>query len=208
MRDFIVRLLRSSEYKVMPWRNKAGGTTQIAIFPECSRIEDNAFSWRVSIAETNEAHPFSLFPDYDRTLLMVEGRRFVIRCGPEVHFDLSPGSTSIGFPGEWQLSGSAPEGPVRNFNLMCRRGQARGRLREHVVRGAIQDVDAIGSVVVLHNLKTSVRIVNRADKRCFQLAPADSLILDTSCGVDLHSFRVCPTTESAGLALAEIDLFS
>jgi len=55
----------------VPWKNGAGSTTEIAVFPQDAGFTD--FDWRVSLATIGADGPFSVFPGVDRTLALVEG---------------------------------------------------------------------------------------------------------------------------------------
>ena len=68
-----MRHLRSSDYRIMPWKNGGGSTTEIAICPEGSGIPGGQFRWRVSIADVVADGPFSRFSGYDRHIMVVEG---------------------------------------------------------------------------------------------------------------------------------------
>jgi environmental stress-induced protein Ves len=69
--------IKNADYKRMPWRNKAGYTTEVVVFPENSALENATFLWRASVAEINRDSSFSRFPGYDRHLLIIDGRRMV-----------------------------------------------------------------------------------------------------------------------------------
>ena len=66
-----MQILRAANYKVMPWKNGLGSTTEIAIFPANAKLDD--FDWRVSMAQVTSDGPFSSFPGIDRTLLVIDG---------------------------------------------------------------------------------------------------------------------------------------
>ena len=44
----MMRLLRAATHRRMPWKNGAGVTTEIAVFPESAGLDD--FEWRLSMA--------------------------------------------------------------------------------------------------------------------------------------------------------------
>ncbi len=65
-------LLHPSDYRVMPWKNGGGSTTEIAIEPKQADVAD-PFLWRVSSAKIAASGPFSSFPGYLRSLVLLEG---------------------------------------------------------------------------------------------------------------------------------------
>lgn len=60
----------------MPWKNKKGITSQIAISPANSTLEKLDFDFRLSSAPVVEDGVFSKFPGYQRLLLPIRGKGF------------------------------------------------------------------------------------------------------------------------------------
>lgn len=122
---FAIRHLRPADYRVMPWKNGQGTTTEIAAFPEGADL--TAIDWRLSVADIASSGPFSAFPGIDRVLLQTEGAPMTIVHGSgdrerrRALALLSP----VRFAGEWETRGEVPSPPVRDFNVMARRDRAR-----------------------------------------------------------------------------------
>ena len=112
-------IIRHSDLAVSRWANGAGTTRQVAAEPEGSTID--SFDWRVSIADVVGECSFSAFPGIDRTILLVEGRVMVLAIdGVACRLDpLAP----VPFGGEADVTCSVPDGPTRDLNIMCRRGE-------------------------------------------------------------------------------------
>ena len=125
-----VRHLHTSDFRVMPWKNGGGTTTELIIEPEGSTL-DTGFLWRLSMAEVGVSGPFSRFEGYDRTLLLLDGRgmNLDIEGRDPVHLDglLRP----LPFSGDWITSGTLVNGPCRDFNVITRRSRCRHRLEVH-----------------------------------------------------------------------------
>ena len=68
-----MRILRAPDYRVMPWKNGGGTTTEVAVSPEGAGLDH--FDWRISMARVEQDGPFSTFPGIDRTLQQVGDRR-------------------------------------------------------------------------------------------------------------------------------------
>ncbi|MFI7319154.1 HutD family protein [Streptomyces venezuelae] len=118
-------LLRWTAYRTVPWRNGGGTTREVA----------EGAHWRVSVADVAGDGAFSHFPDTDRVITPVEGegmRLTVSGTGHQV-FPLAP----FALPGDAPTHCHLPSGPVRNLNVMTRRGRATARVR-------IVDVTAAG----------------------------------------------------------------
>lgn len=117
------QFLGPPDYRVMPWKNGRGTTTEIAIHPPSADLAGTPFDWRVSMADVNQDGDFSLFPGYDRSILVAQG------AGMELDFDAAPGVRLQGagamtaFSGDWRTQCRLLDGPVRDFNVMTQRGR-------------------------------------------------------------------------------------
>ncbi|WP_441228460.1 HutD/Ves family protein [Tardiphaga sp. 20_F10_N6_6] len=114
-----MQILRAANYKMMPWKNGLGSTTEIAIFPANAKLDD--FDWRVSMAQVTSDGPFSSFPGIDRTLLVIDGAGIDLNVhgSASVRIDRS---TIHSFPGDQQTSALLIDGPITDLNVMSRRG--------------------------------------------------------------------------------------
>ena len=109
----------------MPWRNGGGRTTEIAAHPSAAALD--AFDWRVSIADVARDGPFSAFAGVDRTIVLIAGAGMRLagdRHVAQLHVPFEPYS----FSGDDAIHCTLHGGPVRDFNLMVRRGRANGTL--------------------------------------------------------------------------------
>lgn len=123
-----MKILRQDDYKVMPWKNGGGITTEIAVFPTGAGLGTAQFHWRVSIADVASDGPFSKFPDYDRHIMLLEGKGMRLAIEESDDIDLSVPYRPRSFSGDWTVSGHLAGGPVRDFNLMVARQHGRGSL--------------------------------------------------------------------------------
>jgi uncharacterized protein len=118
-----MQIIRPSAYRVMPWKNGGGETTEIFVSPPTGN-----FDWRVSIAKVNSDGPFSTFGGYERHIMTLSGQGMMLdiegRGVSELEL-LKP----ISFSGDLRVNGSLVDGPVLDFNLMVRRDFGRGTLR-------------------------------------------------------------------------------
>ena len=117
-------MLGPAEYRVMPWKNGRGSTTELAIFPLHADLKSTPFDWRISMADVVEDGDFSSFPGYERSLVVLQGE------GMELSFDgasapvrLTGPGTGAAFSGDWRTHGRLLDGPVRDFNVMTARGR-------------------------------------------------------------------------------------
>ena len=112
----MLRKLTDKDFKVMPWKNGKGSTTELY------RIDVGAeMAFRVSTAKIEHSSPFSDFSGYDRTLvnlgpssmqLMIDGQDVRTLAELEhIHFD-----------GGAKARGEVHE-PCDDLNVFCRKDQ-------------------------------------------------------------------------------------
>jgi hypothetical protein len=121
-----MRLIAPDAYRRMPWKNGGGVTYEIAVAPAGS--DWSAFAWRVSLAEVNEDGPFSPFPGVDRTLVVLEGNGVRLSGVGPLAVELRCHDRAD-FAGEAAVDCALIDGPVRDLNVMTRRGRASSRVR-------------------------------------------------------------------------------
>ena len=142
--------LTARQYKVMPWKNGGGMTTEILIEPK----PEGGHLWRLSIAEVAQSGPFSDFSGFDRTIMLIDGSGFTL--------DFDPASSSgapskridrpyepFAFDGGWKTDCTLIDGPIRDFNLMAARDAGPAELTvARLDRGGVSVAPA--KVVVFH----------------------------------------------------------
>ncbi len=138
--------LRSSDYRVMPWKNGGGTTTELLIDPPGASL-DTGFQWRLSMADVGVSGPFSRFAGYDRTLLLLEGRGMELDFGECGGACLDQLLTPVSFSGDWETSGALLDGPCRDFNVITERSSWRHRLE--VLKPGLEAVPLPQAVVLL-----------------------------------------------------------
>ena len=120
------RVIRNEDLVRVPWKNGGGTTAEVAAFPEGSGFD--TFGWRISMADVASDGPFSVFPGIDRTLIVVEG--YGIELDVEgIAYRLDEASPKLSFSGDDITTGRLLAGPIRDLNVMTRRGQFRHRTR-------------------------------------------------------------------------------
>lgn len=119
-------ILHLHDCPARPWKNGLGRTRELAAGPPGADME--SFLWRVSVAEVDSAAPFSAFPGIDRIIVLLDGDGFTMTLDEKRTHALTEPFAPFAFPGEAQVSIALAGGPTRDFNLMVRRGLARGRV--------------------------------------------------------------------------------
>lgn len=106
-------ILSPADFTAVPWKNGRGTTLELARHPA-----EGAFAWRLSIADVVEEAPFSPFPGYDRTILVLEGAGIRLGFEDGETIELTRESAPFSFSGDRALVGGPLAGPTRDFNLM------------------------------------------------------------------------------------------
>jgi environmental stress-induced protein Ves len=184
-----MRRLSASDYKIMPWKNGGGTTTEIAISPENAGLA--SFDWRISIAEIKAPGPFSRYPGYERTIMLIDGEGMVLDAGNSGRVALSR-YVPQHFPGEWQVEAILEGGAVRDFNLMVKRGRIRGQLEALELRETIHLVAAPGDVLACTVLAGDLAEASKGDS----LISGDGLSLSPagSTPVTIALVRLSPSS--------------
>jgi environmental stress-induced protein Ves len=164
-----MRILRAADYRVMPWKNGGGTTTEIVVSPDGAGLDD--FDWRISMARVETSGPFSSFTGIDRTLSVLEGEGIVLDIAGRSPARLTGASAPLSFPGDVPTGATLIGGPITDLNVMTR----RGRISHTVERlsGEI-NIEPTGETTLVLPVE-GARIHAGTTAR---LGPLDTLILD------------------------------
>ena len=179
-----MRILRASDRTPMPWKNGGGVTQEVAIWPPSATLD--AFDWRISIAEVAQGGPFSTFPGIDRVLTVIEGAGLKLSVEGLASAELDDRAPPFAFPGDAACTATLRKGPIRDLNLMVRRGAnvAWARRLE-------------GPAIIACTAQTTVLLALTATEvGGARLEPEDAVILDQGARASVAPGR---------LILAEID---
>ena len=119
------RILRSSDYQRMPWKNGGGTTTEIwkAASPAGEML------WRLSIADVASDGPFSEFPGIDRWIMVISGKGMELTIDGLGTKRLDRPFEHLFFPGDATTDCRLIDGPIRDFNFMIARSFGEGTLQ-------------------------------------------------------------------------------
>jgi len=119
------RILRSSDYQRMPWKNGGGTTTEIwkAASPAGEML------WRLSIADVASDGPFSEFPGIDRWIMVISGKGMELTIDGLGTKRLDRPFEPLFFPGDATTDCRLIDGPIRDFNFMIARSFGEGTLQ-------------------------------------------------------------------------------
>jgi environmental stress-induced protein Ves len=139
------RIIRNEDLVRISWKNGGGTTAEVAAFPEGSGFD--TFGWRISMADVASDGPFSVFPGVDRTLIVVEGDGIELDV-EGIAYPLDRNAPKLSFSGDDMTAGRLLSGPIRDLNVMTRRGQFRHRTRFVESGGALLSDDTATAFLV------------------------------------------------------------
>lgn len=144
-----MRIVRAADYRIMPWKNGGGTTTEIAVSPEGAGLDD--FDWRVSMARVERSGPFSSFPGVDRTLSILEGEGIFLHVDGRIPIGLTRASDPLSFPADLPTRAGLIAGPIVDLNVMARRiGTAHSVERLTIAGDGELACDADATLVFCH----------------------------------------------------------
>jgi environmental stress-induced protein Ves len=167
-----MRVLRAADYKIMPWKNGGGTTTEIAVSPDGAGLDD--FDWRISMAKVETGGPFSSFAGIDRTLTVLTGEGIVLDIAGQPPARLTTASAPLAFPGDVPTGAILIDGPITDLNVMTRRGRIAHQVERRPLSGEIRIAPRADTTLVLAVGGGFTLLTDDAPS----LGPLDTLILD------------------------------
>ncbi|MGY0560865.1 HutD/Ves family protein [Luteimonas sp. A277] len=110
------QVLPANTHRRERWRNGLGWTRAIMAWPD-----DGDWLWRLSVAEIEQAAPWSLFPGIARDQVLVEGEGLRLRFGDGRVEELLPPHGRARYDGGEAVTGEPIDGRAVALNLMWRR---------------------------------------------------------------------------------------
>ena len=179
------------QHRVMPWKNGLGETLEVARYPAGQSLE--SFDWRVSVAPVVADGAFSVFPGIERTIAVIEGNGMELSQAGGLQHRLEPGLPYT-YDGGTAIEGRLIDGPVRDFNVMTRRGLCAGSLV--LSEGTVAIGGGMGLTIVAFALAGTWRAT--LDGEAGSLEPRASLRAEAGL------VRLAPATPDARVAIALI----
>jgi environmental stress-induced protein Ves len=175
-----LKVLRAAAYQRMPWKNGGGETAEIAISPPAATLD--TLEWRVSMAVVAQDGPFSMFPDIDRALCILDG------LGMELDFGADGGKRCVtrdtapfSFPADLPLHARLLAGTITDLNVMTRRGRYRHKVDRLVIdRHLTLEVSAPQSLLFCERGEVICTVAGHSDIR---LGTRDCVLMPAPSGV-------------------------
>lgn len=192
-----MRRLTADDYIVMPWKNGAGATTQLAVSPAGAGLND--FDWRISTALVGSDGPFSAFPGVDRSLAVLRGSGLVLLSEDAEYCRLSQGVEPFVFAGEEPIAARLESGPVTDFNVMTRRSSCAHLLEMKVIQDKLRCVPR-SDLTLIHVVRGGRVTCHDAGGAIEWCSEGDTLVIDWRDGSEVDLTVQQPTA----LCLAHI----
>ncbi len=163
----------------MPWKNGAGTTTEIAIDLPNADV-GGRFRWRLSIADVERSGPFSAFPGYERTIMVIAGRGMDLAVGDQPARRLERLFEPFVFSGDATAECRLLDGPIRDFNLMAERSSLQSRMTVVRLDAAPHTLDLASADWIIHCFDGLIDLRMRAADWSSTLQPNCTAVF--SCG--------------------------
>lgn len=188
-----MRVIRSSDYRRMRWKNGQGETAEIAISPPSATVD--SFDWRISLARIEVDGPFSTFPGVDRTLTVVDGAGLELAVDGGASVALASGGPPYSFSGEDAAHATLRGGAVTDVNVMTQRHRFWHRVRR---------LPAAGAVALGPSSTTAVIACGDGARVRFDGAPAELGAFDCALAMSGIATLEVVAAGACGLLLIEI----
>ncbi|MCG9510765.1 HutD family protein [Acinetobacter pittii] len=170
----MIELIKADQYTKMLWKNGAGFTLEIA------RSQGEAdFDWRISMADVTTSGPFSLFPNKQRIISVLDGQGMILHVDDLAAKKLNQGEI-LAFSGESHVQSELVDGAIRDLNLIYDPAKFYVRfqwLNDAPEQAFISSADLI--FIFNHGSETEVNI----DDHFFEIAAHETLKIEKNTGV-------------------------
>ena len=169
-----IDVITPAHWQTQRWQNGGGITHQL-----CRHDDEQGMLWRVSIAEVASDGPFSRFDNIDRIIMLLTGAGFSLHgvgAKPQV---LDAPLMPIAFAGETAIHCTLLNGPVRDFNLMTRRGAVQAQLQVLTIGTMVQTL-ALSTQTLIYIVSGNVNVVLGTE--CITLDAQHTLSLSNEAG--------------------------
>jgi len=141
-----LRIQRFDEHRQMPWKNGLGITREVISRPASDGSD--GFDWRISLATVGASGPFSIFPEIDRTIAVLQGDGMQLTVDGKREVRLLVASPPFAFSGDAEVQADCLGGETLDLNVMSRRGRVVHRMTKIGVSAA-QTLSVSGDTVAI-----------------------------------------------------------
>ncbi|WP_407485639.1 HutD family protein [Acinetobacter baumannii] len=175
----MIELIRADQYTKMLWKNGADFTLEIA-----RSQGDTDFEWRISMADVSTSGPFSLFPNKQRIISVLEGHGMVLHVDDLPAKTLNQGDI-FAFHGESQVQSELVDGAIRDLNLIYDPAKFHDRF-QWLNDAAEQVFISSADLIFIFNQGGETQV--KVDDHSVQLTAHETLKIERNAGVTSISF--------------------
>lgn len=129
-----IRIQRFDEHLKMPWKNGLGITREVISRPASDGSD--GYDWRISLATVGASGPFSIFPEIERTIAVLQGDGMQLTVDGRQEPPLLMASPPFAFSGDAEVQADCLGGETLDLNVMSRRGRFVHRMTKIAVSAA------------------------------------------------------------------------
>lgn len=197
----MIHLLPAEGFRRERWANGGGWTREIVRARADGPAEDgdSGWDWRASVAELAADGPFSIYPGFERELVLVSGHGLALQIDGQ-SFLIAPPHGRLRFDGGLPVLAQRTDGPVTAFNLIWRRGAIDAQLLHRPIVGAMLFFGEPGVTWLLYVLAGQVRtpegVLDVGDAAQLRVAPGDRSVIEGGGEVLLVKLAPPPPAEN------------
>ena len=170
----MIEVLKADQYTKMLWKNGAGYTLEIA-----RSLGGLDFDWRISMADVTTSGPFSIFPNKQRIITVLDGK------GIELHVDDLPArSLKLGdifaFHGESQVHSELVDGAIRDLNLIYDPAKFHARF-QRVDGTEVQNFLSSADLIFIFNSGSETEVV--IEDKTFVITAHETLKIEKTTAI-------------------------
>ena len=128
-----MRLLRRTQYPVIPWNDGHGIAFDVARHPQTEDLCSNPIVWQLVLADITRNCDFSPHENYDYTFTVIEGAGVFLEHEDSSRHAVDRLFIPVSFPGERKTACTLLGDRALTFNLLVRRDAAHAAAEIHAI---------------------------------------------------------------------------
>lgn len=179
----MIQILTSADYKTMPWKNGLGSTIELA---RDAGQDMQQFLWRISMADVSTNGPFSIFPDRQRLLSILEGEGLRLNFVQRGLQQTVKGLDVCAFSGEDVIESLLLDGPVRDFNLIYSAAHFSAQMKKFNGDLTAIELNSGAEIILIYNHAQPITL--ELDQQYYPLNSGESLKVEKNSDIQLIKF--------------------
>lgn len=179
----MIQILTSADYKTMPWKNGLGSTIELA---RDAGQDMQQFLWRISMADVSTNGPFSIFPDRQRLLSILEGEGLRLNFVQRGLQQTVRGLDVCAFSGEDVIESVLLDGPVRDFNLIYSAAHFSAQMKKFNGDLTAIELNSGAEIILIYNHAQPITL--ELDQQYYPLNSGESLKVEKNSDIQLIKF--------------------